>query len=1015
MILDLTIGAPDPREAQGRFERIADACADAGIDLGAILGPREIDPGGTDWADFNKPEKRAAGLARNVRSVLVLVCQRAPYLVNLITRDPGRITRVAGDSYLRREKPREVMAQELSRHLASSVGTSGDDDELARGLRNYRADEMVRLGVRELALGNRTEVGRELAHLAEVCFDAAIAFHDQVLRDRYGPPRYTDESGGEHDAELVVIGMGKLGGLELNFTSDVDVIYIYTSDAGSAGDLSLHEYFSKLCKRITAAIGDFTSDDVVFRVDLRLRPEGSQGTIANSLLSVERYYETWGKPWERQAWLKARPCAGSIALGTEVLRTLRPFVYPHITAPTIIDEVSDLNRRIKADLDKARVDAGYDVKNGVGGIREVEFFTQALQLIHSGQNPFLRPRNTLVALSRLFFVGLISASEHRVLSEAYRYLRRVEHLLQLDSGRQTQRLPTRAETLDLFARRLGHADTDDFLATLTRHTKEVAHLFATLGEPESEPPDEIIALVAGTQDKEREMAILGGLGFADPAQAHHVLTVTRRSVLSPLGPHATGAAARVAPGLMAEIARSPDPDQALCYTSDLISRRGIWSSMWPLFDDNPAIMRRLVLLFGTSSFLAKRFVTHPELVDVLVDLGRVQPTRTIDELRAELDTAMGNVEPADQEETWKRLAEFKNTQILRIGLADIGGELQPDEVSAELTRLADLCLDYAYHLVKRAMIARHGTPREAGSGAPAAMAIMALGKLGSGELGYASDLDLIFVYSTDGESDGERPLDNLIYMTRLAQRLMSGLHAMHPSGRLYEVDTRLRPSGSKGLLVSTMAAWKRYHRTDAGLWERQALIKLRPVAGDVAFGQEVAAAAVEFLCGRARGQANGASAAEIAARITAMRDRIERELAGQHSAIDLKAGRGGLIDAEFASQYVQLVYGHDHPDLRSRSTVDSLAKAARLGLIDGDDSALLIDGYRFLQRIENRMRIVHDRSVHMLPQDHRELDKLARRAGYPDGASLTADYEHWTGEVRAAYTRILSTSAGLDS
>jgi glutamate-ammonia-ligase adenylyltransferase len=422
--------------------------------------------------------------------------------------------------------------------------------------------------------------------------------------------------------------------------------------------------------------------------------------------------------------------------------------------------------------------------------------------------------------------------------------------------------------------------------------------------------------------------------------------------------------------------------------------------------ENPSIIRLVTSLFGTSEYLSKVFVGHPELLDMLVEAGRARPTMSEAALADALDARTAGIDADDEEARWNALAEFKHSQVLRIGLADVGGELDPDQVCRELTRVADLCLARAYDLVQAAVRARHGIARDR-DGAVATMAIMALGKLGGRELGYASDLDVLFVYSADGTSDGPRPLDNVTYMSRIAQRLMRGLHTLHPSGRLYEVDTRLRPSGASGLLVSSMAAWDRYHQGEARLWERQALTKIRPVAGDRALGDRVAGRAFDYVYGHAPGEADRATRAEIAAAVTSMRDKIERELAGAIPEFDLKAGRGGLIDIEFASQYLQLAWGHAHPALRTGSTVEALAAAARLGVADADDCTLLIDGYRFLRRIEHRMRIVHDRSVHRLPDDPVELDKLALRLGYPDGASLKDAYSRWTSEVRRTYARLL--------
>ncbi|MGE5182897.1 MAG: bifunctional [glutamate--ammonia ligase]-adenylyl-L-tyrosine phosphorylase/[glutamate--ammonia-ligase] adenylyltransferase, partial [Acidobacteriota bacterium] len=521
---DLAIGAPDEADARRRAERLFDAAAQTGLDLAALDGA--------------------------ARHVAALCCQRAPYLATLITRDPRRLFRVAADPYLTREKPRDVLAGELARWLAEAP--------LAAALRRMRADELVRLGVRELELGLDTEVGRELARLADACFDAAIEHCDRELRARYGEPRYTGDDGGLRDARLAVIGMGKLGGEELNFSSDVDVIYVYSSDQGELGALSLHEYFAKLCAQVTAALAEVSDEDLVFRVDLRLRPEGGRGAIACSLDALERYYETFGRPWERQAWLKARACAGDRALGAEVLRTLEPFVFPRIISPSIVDEVHALNHRIKREL--VRGDGGFDVKNGAGGIREIEFFVQALQLIHAGRRPSLRVRGTLATLDALLFAGLVTDGEHLALYRAYRWLRHVEHVLQLEGGLQTQTIP---HDHDVLARRLGYATTPAFDAELARHTREVARLFATLGEEPDRERADIAAILGGELSDDAESAALAQLGFHDVTAARAELARARRRPGSPLSQAALGRASRVGTMLLAEIARSADPDQAL--------------------------------------------------------------------------------------------------------------------------------------------------------------------------------------------------------------------------------------------------------------------------------------------------------------------------------------------------------------------------------------------------------------------------------------------------------------------
>lgn len=946
---DLAASAPDEGDALRRAERVFECAEQSGLDLTHL-------------------DETSTHVAR-------LCVQRAPYLARLLTRDPHRLLRVGMDPYLRREKPLDQLLSEVAGWLTGVTNVT----QLRAALRRLRADELVRLGVRELEMGLDTEVGRELSRLADVCFDAAIAFHDRELRTRYGAPRYVDDNGVDREAAMTVIGMGKLGGMELNFASDVDVIYVYSSDQGDAGSISLHEYFAKLCTAVTASMSEVTEHDLVFRVDLRLRPEGAKGAVANSLAQMERYYETFGRPWERQAWIKARVCAGDQQLGKETLEMLKPFVYPRYTSPTIIDEVQDLNRRIKRELVRKR--EGFDVKNGDGGIREIEFFTQALQLIHGGKRPALRRRGTLRALDALLFAGLVSDEEHHTLHRAYRWLRHAEHVLQLEGGLQTQTIPNDADARLVFAKRLGYSDIAAFDHTLIEHTSAVAWLFGTLGDPaETDRPD-VGAILRGELDEEAEGQALARLGFRDVTAARAELARARRRPGSPLSPAADERAERIGSTLLTEVAASADPDQALRALGDLIARRGEAWSIWRLVDEQPAIVRLLGSIFGASAYLARMLVDTPELIDLLVDLGQSTPTRTVAQIREDLDARLATIDHSDPEAIWSAIAEIKNGHVLRVGLADFAGLLDPLAVCVELTAIAEACLQTALAIVESQM------PKRAG-----ALAVLALGKLGGHELGYAADLDVVFVYQGDDDDDA------VVHYSRLAQRLLGALRQRTPRGRLYEVDTRLRPSGSQGLLVSSLSAWRRYHEHDARLWEHQALVKLRPVAGDASLGAEVARLAEQTIYGAPH------DAAQVAEAIRSMRDKIERELARKY---DLKVGAGGVIDIEFAAQFLQLVHGHAHIALRTTNTSEALRAAASLGIAPTGLTELLDQGYRFMRGIEHRLRVVHDQPIHRLPEAQDELDRLARRSGFPDGATLLAHVERWQHDIRAAYRQLL--------
>jgi glutamate-ammonia-ligase adenylyltransferase len=1014
---DLAAGAPDPADARRRAERLFDAAAQSALDI--------------------------AGLDDAAQRIATLACQSAPYLATLLTRDPHRLVRVAADPYLRREKPREILESEIGAHAARATSPA----ELQAALRNIRGDELVRLGVRELELGLDTEVGRELSRLADACFDHAIAFWDRQLRLRYGAPRYVDDSGQWRDAQLAVIGMGKLGGEELNFSSDVDVIYVYSSDHGEVAGLSLHEYFAKLCSHITQALSEVTEDDVVFRVDLRLRPEGSRGAIANSLAQAERYYETFGRPWERQAWIKARACAGDRQLGSELIRALRPFVFPRLISPTVIDDVRELNRRIKRELlrpQRHRPDThdrgdrtvrtapgrrpswgrrqlgaapamppsagdagnGFDVKNGEGGIREIEFFVQALQLIHAGKQPNLQQRGTLAALDALIFAGLISDGEHLALWRAYRWLRHVEHVAQLESGLQTQIIPDDDARRLALARRLGYPSDVGFAIDLVKHTTAVSRLFATLGDV-ADPRAEVAAVLRGELTRSEEEDALTRLGFSDAPGAVAELARARRTSDSPLAPVAAVSerAARIGAAFLTEIATSADPDQALHRFGDLIARRGAAWSVWRLLDENPAIIRLLGSIFGASAYLSRTLVDSPELIDLLTEFGQTPPSRTVAQIAADLDARLATADPGDAEAVWSAIAEVKNGHVLRVGLADFSGALDSLAVCSELTAIAEACLDRALAIVSAQLAERHGRPP-----GDARLAVLGLGKLGGCELGYASDLDVVFVYAHSGgdadESDGPVPLATIQWFSRCAQRLLNALLQRTPRGRLYEIDTRLRPSGSQGLLVTSLTGWRKYHASSARLWERQALVKLRPVAGDRALGEHVAQLAAETAYGRPPAGASGAR--QIALAILQMRDRIERELGvGKPFTGDLKVGAGGIMDIEFAAQYLQLVHGSVHPELRTTGTAAALAAAARAGIAAPGDVELLAQGYRFLRKIEHRMRVVHDQPIYRLPDLPDELDKLARRSGFPDGATLLDHVSRWQHDIRAAYLRLL--------
>lgn len=538
----------------------------------------------------------------------------------------------------------------------------------------------------------------------------------------------------------------------------------------------------------------------------------------------------------------------------------------------------------------------------------------------------------------------------------------------------------------LVARRLGHPDEEAFAFELAAHTTAVSQLFATLGEPAAEPAD-VIALLSGELPEDAEAEALARLGFVDLTMAGAELARARRHPGSPLSPGASDRIARVGAALLTEIASSADPDQALRFLGELCARRpGEWS-IWRLLDENPAICCLLGSVLGASAYLARTLIDTPELIDLLVDVGITPPTRTLAQLANDLTARLATVEPLDPEATWSALAEVKNGHVLRVGLADVAGALDPLAVCAELTAIAEACVAQALAIITAQLVVTHGPPP-----ATAKLAVLGLGKLGGRELGYAADLDVVFVFTAlDDEA--------ATWFSRCAQRLLGALRQRTPRGRLYELDTRLRPSGTAGVLVTSLAGWRRYHAEQARLWERQVLLKLRPIAGDRELGDEVARLAAATVYGTPL-----AAPLAAAGEIRAMRERIERELGGPR---DLKTGAGGIMDIEFAAQYLQLVHGPAHPALRTTSTQAALRAAAACGVAPVREIELLDQGYAFLRTIEHRMRVVHDQPVHRLPDTRDELDKLARRSGFLEGGLLLEHVTRWQIEIRAAYLSLL--------
>lgn len=965
------------------------------------------------------------------RAQLVTLLGASPFLTNILCRDEEFPTRLLFNGEIDRIKSEEEMRGEL-REL---IPLDAEFAALQRGLRRYKCREILRIAGRDLCgLDDLQRTTYALSALAAAALQCACDICGQLLRGEYGAPLLNSLTGDNPvEAEFTVLGMGKLGGHELNFSSDIDLIYFYTSEKGMTAGLPtppggrrnqihLHQYFAKLADLVSKAVGQATEDGFVFRVDLRLRPEGNSGEMATPLRSAEVYYEHWGQSWERAALIKARPVAGSIALGEQLLKNLEPFIFRRYLDYGMVEDIKGMKQKIDHNLTRER-EGERNLKLGRGGIREIEFFIQALQLIYAGKQPALRVKGSMAALEKLVEAGLVRAEEASTLRAAYLFLRTVEHRIQVVQERQTHNLPSSADELRALARRSGFPGVKEFTATLEQHRQVVQTIFHDLfysGEEtwRDEIRPEILWLFDPAADPDLVMDFLEEQGFKNAAGAYESLLALRDGPKkSPMTQRAHRHFERIAPLLMQEVLAAPEPEMALRNLERFLGALRARATFYALLAENRTIITLLVSLFATSQFLSRIFIQHPEILDALVSSSYSVTFKGREEMATELATQLA-LHP-DYEDQLGLLRRFHKEETLRIALNDIHGNTRLEESTLQLSFLADVCLEAAVEMARHELLPRYGLPwvaKKGGKERPAAFAIVGMGKLGGQELNYHSDLDIIFIHEGEGETQPApsydrarfRPQTNQEYFSRLAQRVISVLTLKTSEGSLYEIDTRLRPSGNQGPLVTSLAAYRNYHQTTAQPWERQSLIKARVVCGPPALAEKIGALNRQIVYGRELPE-------NLSGEIRRLRERMETEIAKEGiDHFNIKTGRGGMVDVEFIVQYLQLQHGARHGDLQVQNTLAALTNLHHAGLIATEDFTPLLAGYEFLRRLENKLRLVHDESISALSGEPAYLRKLAQRLGYPDKPQradqlFLAEYRQMTTGIRAVFAKVFAT------
>jgi glutamate-ammonia-ligase adenylyltransferase len=977
---------PDPEGARFFYERVTSAHARAARVFG-----------------------RDAGLLADVLALAAW----SPLLGTTLEQNSdylGWLARERGDARVRAtEELRESLARFALTHTQVTPQV-----QLAR----FRRRELLRVYLHDIRrVTTLVETTEELSNLADAALVHALSLAKQELENLYGAPQCTDARGRKTTAEVTVVALGKLGSRELNYSSDIDLLFLYsedgeTSGAGSRGATTNREFFVKLAERVARIVGSPAGEGAAYRVDLRLRPHGRDGALAVSLGEALRYYREKAHAWELQVLIRARAAAGSQSLFARFADGVRGRVYGR--EQTVAQALADV-RLAKQKIDRfhAEESRGFNVKLGRGGIREIEFIAQALQLAHGGKDAWLQAPHTLISLGRLAERGLIDARERSELSDAYDFLRTVEHRLQMEQGLQTHTVPEDPHRRALLARRMHFAPeraTEEFDEALQRHPAAVSRAYARVFdvEDESRAVENAVRIKTdsvATNDAAAAHAHAGSEPqAAGAAQTYTPTRLEPGAAAEDLSVRAAAAAfaRRLARGgdeppgaeeverlLREEAARSLNSRRAL-----LLSAR-VGASLAKTSGEvgfSTTALRGLVRLCGASEFFGEVLTASPALIpSVATPVAQVFARDQRALLRAAVDgetTFRGEL--AALRRAWTHL-------VVEIGARDAAGELTLQESNALQTSLAAASINVGLLVARRELARRYGR-----LAAGPRLAALGLGRLASGGMDYGSDLDLVLVYDEEVPS----PLQGLTCeqaYARMVELLVNALSSLTRDGTLYRVDLRLRPDGKNGPLASSSRAFVEYMRTRAGVWEWLAHVKLRAVAGDQEFGRAVESRARAAV----HEGAAGTAAALLAAETRRVRERLERER-GTARATDIKYGAGGMLDVYFTARYLQLRDGR--PDAGDdRSTGATLTRLQAAGSLSAEDYEALREGYVLLRRLDHELRLLAGRSTRLpAAADHPVLRDLARRARFDSPAELTRELAARMSAVRAAYERITS-------
>lgn len=938
---------------------------------------------------------------KDILAILLKIFMFSNFLTEIVIKNPEYFNYIFEKDCLNNTKNVDQYFNEAAEFLTNN----NSQEERKAALCKYKNRELLRIGARDL--GDRAclkDITAEISSLAIAIIKLALQFCIREAEDEFGKPVFINDNGNINPSRFAVIGMGKLGGMELNFSSDIDVIFVYEEEGETISlsnrktfsqdiidekkppktktlnkkikVITNHQFFTVLCEKLINFISEPTSEGKLFRIDVRLRPEGSSGPLVRSVESFNNYFYSQASLWEKLVYLKANPIAGDIDFGQEFLKICSAYVFSNVDINSLMNEIAHLKHRIDHEI--LDTDKKFrEVKRGVGGIREIEFIIYLLQIIHGVKNEEVRSQNIFSVIDALQNLNALSAEDYKILKESYHFLRGIEHHLQMVDERQIHLLPEQRIELRSIAERFGYKKQskrmpeDLFLEDYKNITYKVHSLFKKYFNIQDKEDEEfglnLEILLREDSSPQECFNVLRRYRFKEMAIEKCIKRLafgTQEYYLSTDGKKFFEI---ILPTLLNYSSQTPFPDQAIRnFDNFLESAKGI-SSYYAVIAENPGVLKLLLRIFGTSNYLSRILIAHPEYFDEIVDPGMIEILKyPTDDLQRFFNRVASK---SDVEAGLNNLRKRRRLEYLKIGTRDVLALYSSPDLSKQMTALAEGCLNAAYNLLKNNLVQRFGKPLLLKGNKESRFCIAGMGGFGAMELTYFSDLDVIYFYEGDGETNGETKITNYEFYTSLTEELSSRFSEITPEDFLYKLDARLRPEGASAPILISASRFIEYYEKYAQVWEMLAFLRFRPLAGDIEFGEEMRRRILQIIIDRI---GNNIPLNEI----KTMRDKIEKNIRLPQSAFaDLKKGIGGLFDIEFIIHILQITSAKKYPDLLIQNTTDVINFLKELKILTEQKHDILLNGFSFFKKIQSKIRLLFESPNNYLP-DKEKLESL---------------------------------------